>query len=116
VSSGALAHTRGLIADLEIDPVRMRANLDLTKGLMLAGAVRMALAPHLGRQRAHDLVQKLCRRTTVEARSLLDLLAEHAEVAPHLDRAALAHLLDPANYLGLSGAMVDRVLAGLRPR
>ena len=46
--------------------------------------------------------------------SLLDLLAEHSEINKHLDRAALARLCDPANYLGQSRVMVDRVLATLR--
>ena len=41
----------------------------------------------------------------------VDLLAENAEITKHLDRAALAKLCDPANYLGEAGAMVDRVLA-----
>jgi hypothetical protein len=29
----------------------------------------------------------------------------------HMDRAALARLLDPANYLGLCGEMIDHVIA-----
>jgi 3-carboxy-cis,cis-muconate cycloisomerase len=45
---------------------------------------------------------------------LLDLLAENAEITRHLSRAELAKLCDPANYLGQSGVMVDRVLAGVR--
>jgi 3-carboxy-cis,cis-muconate cycloisomerase len=44
-------------------------------------------------------------------RSLLDLLAETAEVTAHLDRQRLAALCEPANYLGFAGEMVDRVLA-----
>ena len=47
-------------------------------------------------------------------RPLLDLLAGHPQINKHLDRAALAKLCDPANYLGQSGVMVDRVLATLR--
>ena len=46
--------------------------------------------------------------------ALLDLLAAHPEINRHLDRAALAKLCDPVNYLGQSGVMVDRVLASLR--
>jgi 3-carboxy-cis,cis-muconate cycloisomerase len=44
-------------------------------------------------------------------RPLLDLLCENAEITQHVDRAGLAKLCDPANYLGLAGVMVDRVLA-----
>jgi 3-carboxy-cis,cis-muconate cycloisomerase len=42
---------------------------------------------------------------------LLDLLCENPEITRHVDRAALAAMCDPANYLGQSGVMLDRVLA-----
>ena len=71
----------------------------------------MGLGPHLGRQRAHDLVYDICRKAVTGDRSFLDLLAENPEIAPHMSRAELAKLVDPANYLGLAGEMVDRVLA-----
>ena len=114
LTAGALAHSRALLEGLQIDVERMRENLDLTHGLIAAEAVTMALAPHLGRERAHQLVTELCRQALEQKRDLLDLLAATSEVAAHLDRAALARLCDPANGLGLAGAMVDRVLAGRR--
>jgi 3-carboxy-cis,cis-muconate cycloisomerase len=73
--------------------------------------VMMGLGRYLGREYAHDLVYDLCRRSIAEQLPLIDLLAEHPEINRHLDRAALAKLCDPANYLGQAGAMVDRVLA-----
>jgi 3-carboxy-cis,cis-muconate cycloisomerase len=73
----------------------------------------MGLAPHLGRERAHDLVYDICRDAIAQNRPLLDLLAENAEITKHADRKKLAELCDPANYLGLSGVMVDRVLGSL---
>ena len=85
-------------------------NLEITQGLICTEAVMMRLAPHLGRQRAHDLVYDISRQVSVSGRPLLDLLAENEEIASSLARATLAKLLDPAEYLGLSGAMVDRVL------
>jgi 3-carboxy-cis,cis-muconate cycloisomerase len=111
LAAGALAQTRALVAGLEVDPARMRANLDLTKGLTQSEAVMMGLGPYLGRQRAHDLVYDICRDVVAGKGSFLDLLAGHPEIAPHVDRATLAGFLDPANYVGLSGEMVDRVLA-----
>ena len=89
----------------------MRANIDLTNGLIVSEAVMMGLGRHLGRQHAHDLVYDICREAIAISRPLSDLLAENAEIARHLDRAALAKLCDPANYLGQAGVMVDRVLA-----
>jgi 3-carboxy-cis,cis-muconate cycloisomerase len=111
LSAGALSQARFLVAGLEVDEKRMRANLDITKGLIVSEAVMMGLGPHLGRQRAHDLVYDICRKVIATGQSFLDLLAEDKEISAHMDRAALAKLVDPANYLGLAGEMVDRVLA-----
>jgi len=111
LSAGALSHARVLVAGLEVDPKRMRANLDLTRGMIVSEAVMMGLGPYLGRQRAHDLVYDICRKALTGGGGFLDLLAAEPEIARHLDRAQLLKLVDPANYLGLAGEMVDRVLA-----
>jgi 3-carboxy-cis,cis-muconate cycloisomerase len=110
LSAGALAQTRFLVTGLQVDAKKMRANLDITRGLIVSEAVMMGVAPHLGRQRAHDLIYDICRDVIATGRPLLDLLAEDKEISAHLDRAALAKLCDPANYLGQAGEMVDRVL------
>lgn len=114
LASGALAQSRFLVEGLEVDVKRMRANLDMTNGLVVSEAVMMGLAPFLGREYAHDLVYDICRNALAQDRPLLDLLAAHPEINKHLDRDALARLCNPANYMGLSGVMVDRVLAKLR--
>ncbi len=111
LSAAALHQSRHLVGGLVVDPARMRANLDLTKGLVLSEAVMMGLGPTLGRQRAHDLVYDVCRAVVAGKGAFLDLLAAHPEIAPHLPRDRLAAMLDPANYCGLAGEMVDRVLA-----
>jgi 3-carboxy-cis,cis-muconate cycloisomerase len=112
--AGALKQARVVLAGLEVDAVRMRANLDMTNGLVVSEAVMMGLGRHIGREYAHDLVYDLCREAIRANRPLLDLLAETPEIARHLSRAELARLCDPANYLGQSGVMVDRVLARMR--
>ncbi len=114
--SGALQQARSVVAGLEVDAVRMRANLDLTNGLVMSEAVMMGLGRYLGREYAHDLVYDLCREATQENRPLLDLLAAHPEIAKHVDRQKLAALCDPETYLGLSGVMVDRVLSRMDRR
>ena len=113
LTAGALQQANFILAGLEVDAGRMRANLDVTHGLVVSEAVMMGLAPFLGRQRAHDLVYDLCREAIRQERPLLELLAQDGEITKHVDRKKLAQLCDPANYLGLSGVMVDRVLAGL---
>jgi 3-carboxy-cis,cis-muconate cycloisomerase len=111
LTAGALAQTEFVLKGLQVDEKKMRANLDLTKGLIVSEAVMMGLGPYLGRQYAHDLVYDICRKVVAAGRPLVELLAENTEIAKHLDRPALEKLCDPANYLGEAGAMVDRVLA-----
>jgi 3-carboxy-cis,cis-muconate cycloisomerase len=112
--AGALKQSRHVLAGLEVDTAKMRANIDITKGLVMSEAVMMGLGPYIGREYAHDLVYDLCREAIKTDRPLLDILAEHKEIKTHLNREQLAALCDPANYLGQAGVMVDQVLNRLR--
>ena len=111
--AGALKQSRYILEGLEVDVAKMRSNIDLTNGLVMSEAVMMGLGRALGRETAHDLVYDICRDAIKQDKPLLDLLAANAEISKHLDRAALAKLCDPANYLGQAGVMVDRVLAAI---
>jgi 3-carboxy-cis,cis-muconate cycloisomerase len=111
LSAGALAQARFMLEGLTVDAARMRHNLDLTGGLIVAEAVMMGLAPSIGRQHAHEVVYAACREALESGRNLADVLIGKADVAAHLSEAQIRSLTDPANYLGAAGAMVDRVLA-----
>ena len=111
LSAGALAQTRFLVSGLQVNKKKMRENIDITKGLVMSEAVMMGLGPKLGRQRAHDLVYDICLKVVKTGRPLVDLLAEDKEIRKHINRKGLEKLVDPANYLGVAGAMVDRALA-----
>ena len=111
--SGALKQTRFILAGLEVDAARMRANIDMTNGLVMSEAVMMGLGPYIGREYAHDLVYDLCRVAIRDNRQLIDVLAAHPEICRHVSRAQLESFCDPANSLGQAGVMVDRVLASL---
>jgi len=64
---------------------------------------------------AHDLVYDLCQKANLEGKPLLELLSQSEEVKKSgLSHEELAKLCDPGNYLGLSEAMVDRVLKGAK--
>ena len=114
--AGALTQTRHVLEGLEVDAAKMRSNIDITNGLVMSEAVMMGLGRHIGRESAHDLVYEICREAIKQDRPLLELLAANPEITRHLDRAALAKLCDPANYLGQAGVMVDRVLASRSAR
>ena len=109
--AGALKQARCLVEGLEVDEAKMRANLDMTNGLVVSEAVMMGLGRYIGREYAHDLVYDICRQAVRQNRPLLDLLAANEEITRHVSRDQLAVWCDPANYLGQAGVMVDRVLA-----
>jgi 3-carboxy-cis,cis-muconate cycloisomerase len=110
LSAGALKQAIFVLEGLEVHADRMAANLDLTHGLIVSEAVTMGLAPTLGRDRAHDLVYAVCRQALEQERPLAELLNQQKEVKAHLSEEEIEHLTDPAAYLGLASAMVDRVL------
>jgi 3-carboxy-cis,cis-muconate cycloisomerase len=109
-SAGALGQARFMLDGLIVDAARMRRNLDVTGGLIVAEAVMMALAQHTGRGTAHDLVYAACRRAMEKRSTLLPELLADAAISKHLDAGELATLVDPANYLGVAGPMIDRLL------
>jgi 3-carboxy-cis,cis-muconate cycloisomerase len=111
LAAGALAAMAQVMSGLELDPERMAQNLDATRGLILAEAVTMALAAHLGKEPAHALVEEACRTAIIGKRHLRDVLAEDSRVKAHLSAADLTRLLDPSNYTGLAETFVQRVLA-----
>jgi 3-carboxy-cis,cis-muconate cycloisomerase len=110
-AAGSLALTHEMLAGLAIDRSRMRANLDLDGGLVMAEALMMGIAPVAGRARAHELVYDLCARARIEGRPLRELVAtdlpgDLTGRLPDVDT-----LLDPARYLGEADAVVDAAIS-----
>ena len=116
LASGALARTREVVAGMTIDSERMRANLDLTHGLVMAEAVTLALGERMGRLAAHGRVAAACRRAVEEGRPLRSVLGEDAEIKSLLPAAELDRLFDAGGYLGMADEFVDRALAGWQTR
>jgi 3-carboxy-cis,cis-muconate cycloisomerase len=112
LSAGALARGVEIVEGLEVDARRMAADLDITHGLIMAEAVSMALAAHLGRQGAHELVERACARAVRERKHLHEVLAADSRVTKHLSKTELDRALDPARYTGQAEAFVARALAG----
>ena len=113
VAVGALSQADFALSGLVVNERQMRRNLDSTRGLIVAEAVMMELAGHVGRQKAHDIVYEACK-STIEAGEetyLFDTLLRDDVVARAIQRDRLEDLCEPANYLGAAGRMVDDVLA-----
>ena len=112
LTGGAAAAVREALDGLEVRPERMRANLEVTGGLLLAEAVSTALADALGRARAKEVVGAACRRAVEAGRPLRDELVEDPDV--DLSPEEIDRVLDPAGYLGSAAAFVDRALQSFR--
>src|SRR5579875_2039107 len=110
-AAGALNQARFMLSGLVVDTGRMAKNLGMTHGLIVAEAVMMGLAPHIGRNAAHDLVYDACQSAIASGRPLIDVLLEIPAILAPLGAERLKALVDPKNYLGAAPAMVDRVLA-----
>jgi 3-carboxy-cis,cis-muconate cycloisomerase len=111
LTAGALAHARAIAAGMTVNSERMRQNLTVTNGLIMAEAVAAALTPVLGRAAAEEGVARASDRALVESRTLGQTLREDPTLRPQLSDATLERLLDPASYLGSAGTFVDRVAA-----
>ena len=113
VTSGALSAINEIAEGLEVDAQRMRANLDATRGLVMAEAVSMALAEKLGKSEAHHIVEAASRKAIQTKQHLHDILSADARVIAHLDADKLKNLFDPMTYQGASQVLIDRLLASL---
>ncbi|ETN42639.1 3-carboxy-cis,cis-muconate cycloisomerase [Cyphellophora europaea CBS 101466] len=110
LTHATIVKTEELVRGLEVHEDAMRKNLDITQGAIVSEAVMMGLAKKLGRQYAHDLVYKVCQQAAEQHRPIIELLWKDEEVKKTVSREELKGLCDPANYLGYSETMVDRVL------
>ncbi len=111
LAAGALAQTIQVIEGLDVDRERMRDNLGITRGLLAAEGVALALGRRLGKQAAHRLVEDASRRAIAEERPLREILEAMPEVRGELDAAALDRLFDPARSTGAASDWITRVLA-----
>jgi 3-carboxy-cis,cis-muconate cycloisomerase len=109
-----LARLTSVLRGLTLKPERMRANLDLSGGLIVAEAVMLELGAKLGRQHAHDIVYDAAQTAVVEGKPFSALLAADPRVSEHLDPKAIDKLLDPTAYTGLCGVMARQAAARAR--
>lgn len=115
LGDAALSQTLDVVSHLVIDRDRMRANLDLTDGLLMAERVMIALGRVIGRQAAHDRVHGLAMEAVESRRAFAELLVGDASIVSALGGAdAIRALLDPRTYLGGTDQFIDRAIEAAR--
>jgi adenylosuccinate lyase len=116
ITGDMLARLIVVMQSLSLDPVRMRANLDLGNGLIMAEAVMLDLGKALGRQHAHDVIYDAAQQSVAEARPFSELLVADTRVTAHLDSSSIQTLLDPTAYTGLCAEIAREAAARVRGR
>jgi len=109
-----LERVRIVLEGLTLDPERMRRNLDLSGGLILAEALMLKLGEHIGRQEAHDVIYDAAQGAGPDGRGFRDRLKGDPRVTAHLGPGEIEGLLDPTAYTGLSGRLADEQAARAR--
>jgi 3-carboxy-cis,cis-muconate cycloisomerase len=113
-TAGAVARVRETIGGIVVNPERMRANLDLTGGLVMAESLTTALAANLGRSASYELVQLLTKRAAAVGTDLRSIALADEQVRSVLSRDAIDRAFDPLTYLGSADAFIDRALVAYR--
>jgi 3-carboxy-cis,cis-muconate cycloisomerase len=114
LAGGAVSRLASVLNALQVDPERMRRNLEQSGGTIMAEHVAMLLGERVDGVMARALVDAAVATSTATGRPFKDVLAEDSAITTHLNPEELAAALEPAGYLGVSSPMIDRALAAYR--
>lgn len=110
LTAGALQQAMILTDGLEVDAERMRQNLELTKGLIFAENVSLALAEKVGKAVAHEWMEAHCKTVQATQKHLKAVLLEAPQIRQYLSEGEIETLFDPVNALGECDRLIDAVI------
>ena len=114
LAGGAAFRLASLLAGLQVDPERMRRNLDLSGGSIMAEHVALLLGERVDRVMARALVDTAVSTAASTGRPFKDVLREDRAITTHLKPEELTRALEPSGYLGVTDQLIDRALAAHR--
>lgn len=114
LSGGAVFRLASMLAGLQVDPERMRRNLDISGGDIMAEHVVVILGERIDRVMARALVDAAISTSAATGRPFKDVLREDPAITTYLKAEELAFALAPSRYLGVTGPLIDRALAAYR--
>lgn len=103
-----------VFANLTVNAKKMRQDLDILKGLMQSEGIMLELGKKVGKQTAHSIVYQICMDTFEQGADFADKLMENEIVRGVMTREEIDTILNPEGYTGLSGEIVDQVVANVR--
>jgi adenylosuccinate lyase len=100
----------GVMEGLEVDPERMRANMELSGGTTFSQSLLLALVDAgMTREEAYAVVQRNAHRAVDLNRYFSDLVREDPDVTGRLGPSDLESVFDPASLLKNSDVIFNRV-------
>ncbi|TQC50935.1 3-carboxy-cis,cis-muconate cycloisomerase [Rhodococcus sp. WS4] len=115
LAGSALSEALVIVKGMRVDADRMRANLDLDGGLVMAEAQMIQLADAMGRERAHDLLYTAATRARTTNRVLGETLREAASEAGVAELLP-AQLVTADDYLGEAKDIAASAVRGWHDR
>ncbi len=114
LTAGALDAGLLLAEQGAFDTDRMRVNLHMTSGLVMAEAAAISLGRKIGNSDAHRLMARASRISASEKKPLRDCLTADPELRVHFSAAELDTLFTPENHLGAAPELIARAVAAYR--
>ena len=97
-----------VMKNLVVDSEKMRKNIDLQKGLVMAEKVMLVLVEQgMPRDDAHEILRSCSMEAIEQNKNLFDICAEKGEIINKINLETLREVFKPENHLGFSGSIVD---------
>ena len=104
-----------VFSNLAVFPERMLANIESSKGLIMAEAVMMAMVQKgLGRQDAHEVMRRISLKAADEGTHLREQMMADEAVTKLFKPDEIDAILDPKTYIGKAEEIVERTLRDIR--
>ena len=110
LTAGSVSKAVKITNGLEVNKEQMLRNLEITRGLIYAENVSLALAPMIGKAEAHELLEQCSRESVSKNVHLKDLCMKHPVISTNLKPGEIEKLFDHTLSLGICDVFIDRVL------
>ncbi|ALX47578.1 hypothetical protein [Lentibacillus amyloliquefaciens] len=99
-TAGSLSLIVEITRNLSVNKERMKENLELNQGLIMSESVMMLLAEEIGKQKAHELMYRLSKKSSTENKKLQKVLEEDETASKLVNFEKIRSALNPTGYLG----------------
>ncbi|KAF1304954.1 class-II fumarase/aspartase family protein [Candidatus Enterococcus willemsii] len=89
---------------------QIEKNLYLDGGMKMSERLMMALAPHIGKQSAHQLMYEIANQARIDQVTFNEAVSQNERIQQYYTSDELAQLLDPHTYIGAAVEKTEHIL------